>query len=102
MWLFGNVFDHVEICGSKAAEGLSAFNVDLVYWMNSVSSNRMVIIGYWDRSLQLLFWKSIYSDKNVIAQYLSLSLDVEVGFILNNLPQVPHICVNESGQHWFR
>ena len=32
-WLLGDMIDHVGICGSRVAEGLSAFNVGLVlYW----------------------------------------------------------------------
>ena len=29
-WLFGNMIDHVGIYGSRVAEGLLTFNVDLV------------------------------------------------------------------------
>ena len=32
-WLFGEVFDHVGIYGSKVAEGLSVFNVGLVVFV---------------------------------------------------------------------
>ena len=36
-WLLGDMIDHVGIYGSKVAEGLSAFNVGLVRFINEMA-----------------------------------------------------------------
>ena len=81
--------DKQRICFFKLvtlAFGSLTFNTD---WMNTVvkgdRSDWMVSIDYWS---QLACADDNYSDAFM--------------FSLTPLPLVPHICVSESGQHWFR
>ena len=46
-WLFGDMIDHVGIYGSRAAEGLSTFNVGLVIYHRAMVQNDCKLLEAW-------------------------------------------------------
>ena len=84
-WLLGDMIDHVGIYGSRVAEGLSAFNVSLVYYI-------------WNMNCKLKYNSVFLYETSITNQNIGPTFYIHP---ITGICDWVTLCVSKLTSHWF-